>query len=81
METETIETGDTVHHVPTGEYWSVAGVAGQYLWPVGWPPGRANASDCILLEKATPLERRILQARLAQLPVDDERRQFALSTE
>ncbi len=80
METETIDTGDTVHHIPSDEEWIVAGVAGEYLWPVGWPPGRANLADCVLMSKATPEEKARLRADLAKAPVDDERRQFALST-
>ena len=75
-----IGTGDTVYHVPTAETWIVAGVADTYLWPVGWPPGRANLADCVLMSKATPEEKARLRADLAKAPVDDERRQFALST-
>ena len=75
---ETIDTGDTVHHLPSDEHWIVAGVAGQYLWPVGWPPGRANVSDCVLVEKATPAMKAMVQADLARLR-DDERRQFGVA--
>ncbi len=74
---ENIDTGDTVLHVPSGETWIVAGAAGAHLWPCGWPPGRANVSDCVLLIKATPQEKANLQAQLKRMPHDDERRQFA----
>lgn len=72
-----IDTGDTVHHLPSGEDWIVAGVADTYLWPVGWPPGRANLADCVLMSKATPEEKARLRADLAKMPADDERKQFA----
>jgi hypothetical protein len=32
-----IDTGDTVHHGPTGEDWLVAFVDGDKLSPLGWP--------------------------------------------
>lgn len=74
----TIDTGDTVYHRPTGETWIVAGVDGAYLWPVGWPPGRANLTDCVPLGKASPEQKARLQADLAKAPADDERRQFGV---
>lgn len=54
---ETIDTGDTVKHGPTGETWVVAYVEGDKLAWVGWPQGEANLSDCTLTEKATPESR------------------------
>lgn len=48
-----IDTGDIVFHVPTGEEWTVAYVKGDRLAWLGWPPGEANLSDCMLVEKAS----------------------------
>ncbi len=46
--------GDHVHHKPTGENWVVkrAGedTVGEYIEPAGWPPCRARAADCDLIE-------------------------------
>lgn len=51
---ETIDTGDTVLHGPTGERWVVACVQGDRLSWCGWPEGTANLADCVLVEKASP---------------------------
>ena len=80
MKAEGIDTGDTVHHIPSDEEWYVAGVAGDLLYPVGWPPDPAKLSDCVLLEKATPERRYVFQVRLSQLPENDVRRQFGKTT-
>jgi len=74
-----MDTGDTVRHILTGEDWIVAGVAGNHLWPVGWPGGRVNWVNCALIKRATPEEKAKLQAQLAKLPVEDERRQFGVA--
>lgn len=71
---EQIEIADYVHHRPSGEDWIVARVTDEYLWPAGWPPGRAKLSDCTLLEKATPERRAWMLDELRKLPHDDERR-------
>ena len=79
METETIDTGDTVHHIPSDEEWYVAGVSGDLLYPVGWPADPAKLSDCVLLEKASWGRRHVFQVRLSQLPDSDARKQFGKS--
>lgn len=52
-----IDTGDHVHHAPSGEDWVVAYVRGDRLAWCGWPPGEAALSDCTLVKKATTAER------------------------
>lgn len=52
-----IDTGDTVHHKPSGENWIVACVEGDQLSWCGWPEGIAKLSDCELVEKATDEQR------------------------
>lgn len=52
-----IDTGDYVHHGPTGEDWVVAYVRGDRLAWQGWPPGEAALADCTLLQKASPAKR------------------------
>jgi len=69
-----IEIGDTVHHRPTGEKWIVARAASEHVWPAGWPPCRALAVDCELLEKATPERVEWLKKHLKNLPDDDDRK-------
>lgn len=48
----TIEPGDHVHHHPTGEDWVVRYVKGDRMSWLGWPPGEAKLSDCLLIKKA-----------------------------
>ena len=52
-----IDTGDHVHHGPTGEDWVVKYVRGDKLSWCGWPPGEANLADCTLIRKASLEER------------------------
>jgi hypothetical protein len=61
----TIDTADHVRHGPTGETWLVARVHGEYLYPCGWPPSRADLHDCTLVKKASPAERQKLLQELA----------------
>lgn len=49
-----IDTGDTVYHGPSGEYWVVAYVEGNKLAWLGWPEGEADLADCKLIAKCTP---------------------------
>jgi hypothetical protein len=75
----TIDTGDSVFHRPTREWWSVACVQGDRLSWCGWPEGSANVSDCLLVDKATPAERLKLLGDLANMQSrDDHRRRFAV---
>ena len=47
--------GDLIRHKPTGEDWVVlrSGVDadGEFIEPAGWPPCRARANDCRILQK------------------------------
>lgn len=49
---QNIDTGDYVHHLPTGEDWVVAVVDGDDLWWSGFPEGCAKLSDCKLTNRA-----------------------------
>lgn len=60
-----IDTGDIVHHGPTGEDWVVARVQGDQLAWCGWPQGWADLKDCTLVKKATPEERIDLLKQIA----------------
>lgn len=55
-----IDTGDHVLHRPTGEKWVVAFVEGDVLFWCGWPEGCAALTDCELVRKASPEQRRAL---------------------
>lgn len=48
-------SGDHVHHAPSGEDWIVLRAGedseGSFVEPVGWPPCRARASDCTLIKR------------------------------
>ena len=72
-----VDTGDTVHHGPTGEDWIVAFVDGDKLSPIGWPETIAKLADCTLLKKATPEDRMRLKKDLSRLPIDDVRGRWA----
>jgi hypothetical protein len=65
-EPEVIDTGDTVFHERSGETWLVAQVRDDKVYWCGWPPGRADLSDCQLTKKATPEERQALLQELAK---------------
>ena len=75
-----IDTADSVFHRPTREWWSVACVQGERLSWCGWPEGSAKLSDCLLVDKATPAERRKLLEDLANMRSgDDHRARYARS--
>ncbi|MEM7227302.1 MAG: hypothetical protein AAF432_00660 [Planctomycetota bacterium] len=74
---DTIDTGDTVLHRPTGETWVVAFVQGDQLAWVGWPNGRADLADCELVVKAHPTERMELLREMADMRNGDCRRRYA----
>lgn len=61
-----IDTGDHVHHGPTGEDWVVAYVDGDRLCPCGWPPGEARLSDCTRVYECSSEERTDLLRRLTR---------------
>lgn len=60
-----IDTGDSVFHRPSREWWKVAHVDGNRLYWCGWPDGNARLGDCLLVTKATPAERLSLLLALA----------------
>lgn len=62
-----IDTGDVVHHMPTGEKWVVAWADERNLCCCGWPETIADVSDCALVEKATPEVRLKLLLNLAAM--------------
>lgn len=70
---QTIDTGDTVRHRPSGETWTVACVEGLRLSWCGWPEGTAQLADCELIEKAPPEARRKLLEEWAK-PISHDRR-------
>ena len=72
-----IDTGDHVHHAPSGEDWVVAYVAADRLAWCGWPQGQAELADCTLLKKATPDEREKLLREMADMGGDDMRAAYA----
>lgn len=67
-----IDTGDHIHHGPSGEDWLVAYVEGDSLACCGWPLSIAKISDCSLIKKATSEERLELLRQMAD-SVDDSR--------
>ena len=74
---ETIDTGDTVKHGPTGETWLVAYVQGDHLAWCGWPEGEAQLSDCTLVKKASPEEREKLLRQMADSSSSGPRQRYA----
>lgn len=74
-----IETGDIVHHAPTGEEWLVAYVEGDRLCACGWPETIAKLSDCTLVSKAEEDVREQLIKGLAAMTGQeyDSRRSWA----
>lgn len=74
---DAIDTGDHVHHTPSGEDWLVAYVKGDRLAWCGWPDGQAALADCTLTRKATALERDDLLQEMATISGNDSRRNYA----
>jgi hypothetical protein len=74
---DTIDTGDTVLHAPTGEQWIVACVNGDRLSWVGWPEGSAPLTECTLVAKATKEKRDEMLRLLAAMTGDDHRKRYA----
>ena len=68
-----IDIGDHVHHAPTGEDWVVARVTANHVYPAGYPPCRAELSDCTLIRKASDTERQSMLKSCRRLPANDER--------
>jgi hypothetical protein len=77
MTDQTIDTGDTVHHAPSGEDWVVAYVRGDRLAWCGWPEGEAKLSDCTLIQKAAPEYRQKLLEDMAAMTGNDARKRYA----
>lgn len=79
MTVQSIDTGDHVHHGPSGEDWVVAYVQGDYLAWCGWPEGEARVADCTLIRKATPEFRQQILKDLAALTDNDARKRYAVN--
>lgn len=77
MTAETIDTGDYVHHAPTGHDLVVAYVKGDRFAWCGWPPGEGRVSDITLTRKATDEEREKLLRELAAVKGSDPRWMYA----
>ena len=56
MVKQSIRTGDTVFHEPTGKTWLVAYVEGDDLAWCGWPSGLARVKDCLLVKSCSDEE-------------------------
>lgn len=55
VERRKFKKGDTVFHRPTRETWSLIENEHEgHVKPGGFPPSRARAEDCILIEEAAP---------------------------
>lgn len=52
-----IDTGDYIHHRPSGENWVVAYCRDGEVCCCGWPETFAKVSDCELTHKASPEKR------------------------
>ena len=72
-----IDTGDHVHHGPTGEDWVVAYVQGDRIAWCGWPCGESRLEDCRLIRAASEEERLALLKQIADMSTDDPRRSYA----
>jgi len=66
--------GDAVFHEPSSEFWIVAAVAGDFVYPAGWPMTRALAVDCTVTGTATDEQHRDMVERCLKLPKSDWRR-------
>lgn len=54
----TFRCNDLVRHVPSGRRWVLAcDESDGYVYPMGWPEIRVDASDCVLLEPSTDFYR------------------------
>lgn len=67
--------GDAVYHRPSKETWGLGAVTedGEYVFPNGWPPGRAQSSDCELKRAATDDEHRAMVRTWIEKRGDDDR--------
>jgi hypothetical protein len=70
--------GDAVHHRPSGESWLLAAVDRAEVLPAGWPPTRAAARDCELLEAASDEAHADMVRRCRAMDGPDERRSLAI---
>lgn len=72
-----IDTGDSVFHRPSREWWSVAFVEDGELCACGWPLGFVPVSDCLLVTKSSTDEREQLLRSMAEMRGDDPRQRYA----
>lgn len=75
-EVVSIDTGDRIYHKPTREEWVVAYVEGDRIAWYGWPEGTALLSDCELIRKVDPAERRRWLEQMSQSS-DGPRKRYA----
>lgn len=70
--------GDVVEHGPTGERWVVAWCEdGRLAW-FGWPNGRADLSDCEVVERVSDEKHREMVQAWADSRNDDGRKSTVL---
>lgn len=72
-----IDTGDEIHHGPSGESWLVAFVEGGKLCAAGWPCSLVPLGECTLTKKATPEQRQNLLLEMSAMRSDDPRKSYA----
>jgi hypothetical protein len=68
-----------VRHGPSGETWVLAAVDGEHVYPAGWPPSRAEAGDCTLVEAADDAEHVRMVTEAAERDSGDCSRRWQLA--
>ena len=72
-----MRAGDTVLHRPSGEFWIVAYVDGEYMSWCGWPEGEARTADCKVITPASDPVHRSWLERIADSAVGGKRQRMA----
>lgn len=75
---ETIDTGDIIKHIPSGETWVVAYERNGEVCCCGWPESFADTSDCVLIEHATKEKKISTLNEMSKLDTSDSRGRYAL---
>lgn len=79
VEAVRFRAGDTVKHLPSEEEWVLAvDETNGYVYPCGWPLSRANAKDCVIVEKATDDKRMSMLEDWTARSYSDDRTRIAL---
>jgi len=68
-----MRTGDLVKHKPSGEEWIVARVAGEDVFPCGWPCTMALKDDCEVIHACHDEDHDYWVAQMKKLPEFDPR--------